>query len=144
MRCDEACFDRAPLFTRRPETPLSAPVPTPCAMMCLHAEQRALRMVLDTCIRAEFIADGDFRLSMEDLELVHVKVDARGKLVPSGPPSCWQCAKEIAECAIFGVWLYEQVELADGTETGQAQWNFYPTKQFYDRTLKEVGLERPL
>jgi deoxycytidylate deaminase len=109
-----------------------------CSMLCVHAEVRAIRVAGLVSERSQFVADGDMAFVLTDLELVHVKVNNRGTLVPSGPPSCWQCAKEIADTGLLGVWLYE----ADEGPRGEAidTWNFYPNKQFYELTMKECKL----
>ncbi len=65
-----------------------------CSRRCAHAEQRALRY-------AYAVSD-----DRGDLELVHVKV-VDGRLVAGGPPSCWQCSREVLEARIAAVWLYQ-------------------------------------
>lgn len=65
-----------------------------CNKFCVHAEVRA--------IRAAGILD-----DVHDLDLVHVKVDEDGGIVAGGPPSCWQCSREILDVGVRGVWLYE-------------------------------------
>lgn len=88
-----------------------------CGKACLHAESRALHAAR----RA---------LSLQYLqaaELLHVKV-RDGQAVPSGPPSCWQCSREVYEY-VRGIWLFH--------ESG---WAFYEAEDFYQRTLENCGL----
>lgn len=66
-----------------------------CGEICLHAESEAIRAAVSKW------GTGD----MSVLDLVHVKVVA-GELVAGGPPSCWQCSREVADHGI-SVWLYE-------------------------------------
>ena len=144
MKCDPVCQPtKSDLIIERATRQGS---PTACARMCLHAEQRAIRFALVASHRSQFIADGDFSFPLEDCELVHVKV-VDGNLVPSGGPSCILCAKEIADVPLHGVWLYESMEPVEGFASAPSfvpakggVWNFYPTKQFWERTLKECGL----
>ncbi len=41
------------------------------------------------------------------LHLLHVKIDEAGRVVAGGPPSCWQCSREVAEVRLGYVWLLE-------------------------------------
>lgn len=70
-----------------------------CNKVAVHAERRAL--------------DEDLMIELTDLslELVHVKV-VNGAVVPGGPPSCWQCSRDIVEAKLAGVWLFETIEPA--------------------------------
>lgn len=68
-----------------------------CGKRCLHAESRAL-------------ADLGVVGWPGELDLVHVKIGADGKVVPGGGPSCWQCAREVLDVGIGGVWLFEQTD----------------------------------
>lgn len=98
-----------------------------CAKLCLHAEDRALR------------AAGTWTYG---LTMLHVKV-IDGKVVPGGPPSCWQCSRLVVEADIHGVWLYE---LPPGNLTGHdllhvvGNWRFYTPEEFHLATLRECGL----
>lgn len=65
-----------------------------CRDVAVHAEERAIMRILS-------MAD----VPAPDLDLVHVKV-VNGELVPSGPPSCLQCSRLIAEVGV-GIWLFE-------------------------------------
>lgn len=147
-QCDRLCqplrvgLDRQIVFNE---------TPTRCAVMCVHAEQRALRIAEAYAVRSEYVADGDLMFSLHEAELVHVKVDGQtGELVASGPPGCMWCAKEIAEARILGVWLYEAKFQNRAEHQGmhppitkeqvtRPEWHYYPTKTFYDLTLQENG-----
>lgn len=99
-----------------------------CAKFCLHAEHRA--------IRAAGILD-----DVGDLELVHVKVIGE-HVVPGGPPSCWQCSREVVDVGLRGVWLFEVI---DGDVTGHdlrdvGVWRYYTAYSFHVATLKNCGL----
>lgn len=50
--------------------------------------------------------------------------------VPSGPPSCIECAKLMLAVGVHAVWLLH--------EHG---WQRYPMEEFYRLTLKELGLK---
>ena len=64
-----------------------------CGKLCVHAEIRAMRGVTEP-----------------GLDMVHVKIGADGHVVAGGPPSCWQCSREIVDSGIVSnVWLYELV-----------------------------------
>lgn len=136
LQCDHLC---APIKGDSIiEQATSGGSPSRCARMCLHAEQRAIRGALIAEARSQFVADGDFAFALTDCELIHVKIDNfTGELVPSGPPSCIWCAKEIADVCLHGVWLYE-VDAFE--EPHEPKWFFYPTKMFWERTLEECKL----
>lgn len=112
---------------------------TACAKICLHAEDRAIRL-------------GCSLDDVADLELVHVKV-VDGQVVAGGGPSCWQCSRTVVEVGLRGVWLYERVlldnEADDGTPLsaiaieGDPVWRFYEAKEFHAQTLRTCGLEIP-
>lgn len=134
--CDKQCQPRA-TDKLLGAVPLVAP-PSRCSMLCVHAEVRALRVAGYISERSHALKEADAFI-LNELELVHAKVSGpRADLVPSGGPSCWQCAKEIADTGILGVWLYETVSF--GMEGVQDRWNFYTNKQFYDLTMKECRL----
>lgn len=61
--------------------------------------------------------------------MLHVKVDASGQMVVSGPPSCDQCSKLILRAGIAGVWLLH--------EEG---WKRYTAQEFHEATLQTCGL----
>lgn len=112
--------------------------PSRCSMMCVHAESRAVRFALEHATRSQFVGDGDFTFDVRDMELLHVKIDDKGELVTSGGPSCWQCARELADVGVLGVWLYE--ETATSRDPREGAWNFYMMKEFYDLTMKDNDL----
>lgn len=74
-----------------------------CGKRCIHAEQRAIRAAL---LRRGGIQTPGFPL-LFGAELVHVKIDESGAVVPGGGPSCWQCSREILDVGIAYVWLLE-------------------------------------
>lgn len=85
-----------------------------CGKLSEHAEAAALRGI------GLHVTSGD---------LLHVKV-VDGELVPSGPPSCWQCSRAIlADRRVNGMWLYH----GDG-------WRRYKPDEFHRLTLAECGL----
>ena len=92
-----------------------------CNKLCLHAEQEALMAARGRSV---------FRSSPRVLHLLHVKVDADGNAVPSGPPSCWQCSRLIVDCLhIDTVWLLEDEGLRS-----------YTPHEFHVRTLEYCQL----
>ena len=86
-----------------------------CGKLCVHAEAAAIRDAGDEARGAD---------------LVHVK-EVRGVLAVSGPPSCWQCSREILGAGVARVWLFH----ADG-------WSCYSATEFHDRTLHHCSLLR--
>lgn len=87
-----------------------------CNRVAVHAEERAI------------IKHG---LALPGTQLVHVKVVDR-RIVPSGPPSCWQCSRMIVGAGIETVWLYHH----DG-------WRAYSAEEFHRLTLEHHGLPAP-
>lgn len=88
-----------------------------CGKLCIHAEIDALRKV-------------DQRINFGPLELVHIKV-TDGVMVPSGGPSCWQCARDLLDDGrVAGVWLLHAY-------TG---WHRYPILEFYELTMTDQKL----
>lgn len=73
-----------------------------CAKLAVHAEQRAIMMALT-----------ERDVSMQMLELVHVKVVDEA-VVPGGGPSCWQCSRLVVEVGLKGVWLYQATKWHSG------------------------------
>jgi deoxycytidylate deaminase len=87
-----------------------------CNKLCVHAEVDALK---------------EFRCYDRSgwWDLLHAKV-VDGTIVPSGPPSCWQCSREIVDDdSITHVWLLHE----DG-------WRRYSTVEFHKLTLQHHGL----
>jgi deoxycytidylate deaminase len=85
-----------------------------CGKICIHAEQMALRAAIEHRV-GEFGAPGDGVSSLAGLTMLHVKV-VDGKVVPGGPPSCWQCSREVLDAQLAGFWLYEVSEDAPERE----------------------------
>lgn len=85
-----------------------------CNKLCVHAESAALLYVG---------VEG-----AHGAHLLHVKV-VDGKPVPSGPPSCWQCSREILAAGIATVWLLHE----DGLRS-------YTAEEFHRLTLERCGL----
>lgn len=72
----------------------SAECEAACAMLCVHAEDVALR-----ALSGQWSGFGG-------LHMLHVKVNADGSLAPKGEPRCWQCSRQILDSkAIAYVWL---------------------------------------
>ena len=89
-----------------------------CNKLCVHAEVEALKSFL----QADPNRGGWW-------ELLHVKV-VEGVVVPSGPPSCWQCSREILDIDdLTHVWLLHE----DG-------WRRYTSVEFHELTLVHNGL----
>lgn len=85
-----------------------------CGKLCVHAEVAALR--------------GIGLARPADLHLLHVKV-VHGVAVPSGPPSCWQCSREILATGIAAVWLLHEEGVC-----------MYTSDHFHAQTLAHCGL----
>lgn len=118
-----------------------------CPKKCVHAEMRAVRELatrLPEMTRPRFLGDapsGPF--------LVHVKIGDRGQVIGGGPPSCWQCSREILDSNfVRGVWLYEAqstpVHLLSyppqSAVATTSAWVFYTAEEFHRATLKNCGL----
>lgn len=99
----------------------------PCGYTCT-ADTACKSMCSKTAIHAEQEALIDSRGAAWSGEMLHVKVIDE-KLVPSGPPSCWQCSKLMLEAGIKGMWLYHE----DG-------WKRYEMAEFHKLTLINCGL----
>jgi hypothetical protein len=116
-----------------------------CAKFCMHAESRA--------IRAAGILD-----DVDMLVLVHVKV-ANDRVVPGGPPSCWQCSREILDVGLRGVWLYEtatctcppeevaRIAVSSSLPPHRSDcrpvagmWRYYAAYDFHVATLRNCGI----
>lgn len=76
-----------------------------CRKICLHAESMALHAAL-VHHTAGNGAGPDGVGQLAGLVMLHVKV-VDGQVVPGGPPSCWQCSREILEHELAGMWLFE-------------------------------------
>lgn len=86
-----------------------------CSKLCVHAEMAALRHAGRDAIGAH---------------LIHVKAVA-DKVVGevSGPPSCWQCSREILDAGISMVWLLHE-----------GGWTPYDAAEFHRLTLEHERL----
>jgi deoxycytidylate deaminase len=123
-----------------------------CGRLCVHAEMRAIRGV---------------QHPGHELHLVHVKLGAGGRVTAGGPPSCWQCSREILDVGfVTGVWLYEEdvrrclsckrfedssARYADRTKhchecgaglTSFGAWRYYAAADFHSATLRNAGLSK--
>lgn len=110
-----------------------------CAQLAIHAEHAAILHAVAEEMAAAYVADGDLAFRVRDCEMVHAKVDDRGHLVPSGGPSCLECAKAIMDVKLQGVWLYETTHV-NSLDGAVAEWVFYPTRRFWELTLQTVKL----
>lgn len=104
--------------------------PNACREVCVHAEQTVIIAGLFACHRG-----------LGSFDLVHVKVDERGKLAAGGGPSCAQCSKLIVQVNIAGVWLYEN-QLDSVGYAAAAAWKRYTAVEFHEATLRNRGLLR--
>ncbi|HEY4266789.1 MAG TPA: hypothetical protein VGM94_01225 [Galbitalea sp.] len=99
-----------------------------CNQWAVHAEARAVRRAVE------------YRGNRSEFRLLHVKVE-NGELVAGGPPSCWQCSREILDAGLHGIWLYERkltVSLeyllgvsADAQAKDVTKWSFYSAEEFH-------------
>jgi len=76
-----------------------------CNRACIHAE-------MDAIIRSR-------KSNLAGYEMLHIKV-VDGQAVPSGPPSCWQCARYVYHLQVDRFWLLHE----DG-------WKAYDGSDFY-------------
>jgi deoxycytidylate deaminase len=84
-----------------------------CGKVCVHAEMNAIFSAYNQVIKSD---------------MLHIKT-VGGEPVPSGPPSCWQCSRNIVAAGIAYVWLLH--------EKG---WRRYPASEFHQLTLQHCGL----
>jgi deoxycytidylate deaminase len=87
-----------------------------CNKLCVHAEVAALH------------AASRNQNSVVGAEIVHVKI-VNATAVASGPPSCWQCSREVLESGIEWFWLLHE----DGLKR-------YSAEEFHEQTLCNLGL----
>lgn len=107
---------------------------TSCAKRCLHAESLALRLwqaVLD--VQRD---PGDPITDPAVFDLVHVKIDHDGRVIAGGGPSCWQCAREVLDAGLGGVWLFEGSQLIHRPPV----WARYSAEEFWTATCAECGV----
>jgi deoxycytidylate deaminase len=79
-----------------------------CGQRCMHAESRALHNA-----GQRWASIGP----RAPWHMLHVKVKG-GVVVPSGPPSCWQCSRDILDAGIHTMWLYE----GEPGNRGRCRW----------------------
>jgi hypothetical protein len=118
-----------------PESPCdgSAECRRDCAKICEHAEARAIREACLSWKTKTLAVHKSLGIRPLQLyELVHVKV-VGGHLVPGGPPSCWQCSREILSIGLAAVWLYLD-------EPSAPRWRRYTANEFHGETLHNAGL----
>lgn len=129
-RCNRACGDA-------------------CRLLCIHAEARALRAAMTTVAGYS----GGQVVDLDGLDLVHIKIDERGRPVASGPPSCELCSPLVVDYRIAGVWLLEEGKISDFPEEAARdriglfgglppRWTRYPGEEFHQRTLEARKLVR--
>lgn len=105
-----------------------------CNKRCNHAETRAIRRMWQTIHVGGYSGD-DFMIS--DVQMLHIKLD-RGQGVPGGPPSCWQCSREILDAGIAGIWLWELYPEAEYS----GEWKFYTPLDFHVATLRNCANDK--
>ena len=103
-----------------------------CNKICVHAEVRAIR---DACASGACTRARPSEPKLKGYSAVHVKLDDRGQLVAGGKPSCWQCAREVADVELDAFWLYE-VRPAPS----KGVWVPYTAKAFLQATLEACGI----
>lgn len=120
-----------------------------CGERCVHAEEQALLIaasaqLLRPCevVHIKVAPDPSATAATVDADVMRALNVSAGLApdavappvplmpVPSGPPSCIECAKLMLSIGITAVWLLH--------ENG---WRRYPTEAFYRLTLKELGLK---
>jgi deoxycytidylate deaminase len=92
-----------------------------CNKICVHAEAAAISRLNEEGYEAR-----------SEYVLVHAKI-VGDQMVPSGPPSCWQCSRQILHDGFAGVWLYESTPPVN-------RWRFYTALEFHRATLDHCGL----
>jgi hypothetical protein len=100
-----------------------------CRHVCVHAEERAIDQALLRVGRGSAPGLYERRVDEWHLDLVHVKVEGSGRVVPSGSPSCGRCSKRVLDVRVVaGVWLYEEssVEAAFADLVGAAVADLMP------------------
>lgn len=68
-----------------------------CGKLAVHAEMRAVNRYLRR-------ADG---LAVTGMQVLHIRV-VDGKPVPSGPPSCITCSRDMLDAGVSLVWLWHE------------------------------------
>jgi hypothetical protein len=98
----------------------------------VHAEARAIREAYVRCR-----PDPGGLPPLDGLELLHAKIAGPGQLVAGGPPSCWQCSREILDAGLAAVWLFESIH---GGRSSEGIWRRYTAKEFHEVTWRNVEL----
>lgn len=96
-----------------------------CGKLAVHAEMRALGRYLRQCG-----AGNGF--GMRGMSVLHIRV-VDGIAVPSGPPSCVACSRDMLEAGVASVWLWH--------ETG---WCEYPAAEFHALSLAHAKHRLPV
>ena len=91
-----------------------------CPRTCVHAEQVAILDAMRWMPRAAI-----------PVRLLHVKIDDKNFVAPSGGPSCVECSKLILTAGIANVYLLHDIG-----------WRSYPAVLFHELTLAELKLYR--
>lgn len=119
-----------------------------CGKICVHAESRAIRNALTSprCFARSVLyqTPGGTRISpLINHRLIHVKT-VDGDLVAGGQPSCWQCSKDILDCGLDGVWLFEldDAHPTSAAMSGKGTWRYYTARHFHEVTLQNIPLHR--
>lgn len=101
-----------------------------CAKRCLHAEHRAIRQAIAVVSQSyssglAWRERGAGRAvpTLKHFDALHVKITA-GQLDSSGPPSCWQCSREVLDVGLGGFWLLQDWA-----------WRRYDADTFHHETL---------
>lgn len=113
-----------------------------CGKICVHAEARAVSIALSSPrVFARSAIDPTWLRTapLQGHRLIHVKT-VDGKLVAGGQPSCWQCSKDILDCGLDGVWLYEDVTHCEPKPVWT--WRYYTARDFHEVTLQHAALHR--
>ncbi len=104
-----------------------------CALRCVHAEMRALRLI-------EPVLASAIRRARGTIELVHVKA-VDGGVVGGGGPSCVTCSRDILDSGLVDlVWLYELRGPVDPATRLQSVWCSYDAPSFHTATLLNNGI----
>lgn len=113
-----------------------------CSKRCVHAEARAVRNAMrpapsNIAKATRVIILPVVEVPFSVMELVHIKVEG-GRAVAGGPPSCWQCSREILDAGIGFVWLWEIDQLGEQGDT--TNWHRYTAAEFHAETMMNCGL----
>ncbi len=105
-----------------------------CNKLCVHAEMRALRSLsVSSDLKSSYLVHVKVTSSKDDETNGYIRT-----LMNSGPPSCWQCSREILDMKLGGVWLYHGPDTTDFRLT--VGWELYPADEFHRLTLINCDL----